>query len=119
MRRGDMQSRIKLHRILTPQGSHQIFNPTHNEVKLIREVWAKHEDYATPSRWAMVTVNTIIRKQFIINHRNDLPEDMAVEHRGNIYTVLHRQELGGDKKWIILLVGRLGINENGASLFGL
>ena len=119
MKRGEMNTRIKLHRIKTPVGPHHIFNPTHDHVELIREVWAKKEDKATASRWAMVTQNVVIRKQFIINYRYDLPEDMAVEHHGQIYTVLGRAELGNDRKWLMLLAGRLGANGGQDEIFGL
>ena len=119
MKRGDMQTRIKLYRIKSPQGPHHIFNPGLDDIEHIRDVWAKHEDTPTPSRWAMVTVNTIVRKQFIIPHRQDLPEDLAVEHRGQIYTVLGRGELGNDKTYMILLAGRLGASESNIEVFGL
>jgi len=119
MKRGELSARIKLHKIKTPQGPHHIFNPTHEDVTLIQEVWAKREDNPTPSRWAMVTQNTITRVQFIINYREDLPEDLAVEHRGQIYPVLGRAELGQDKKWTILLAGRLGESGHKSEVFGL
>jgi len=119
MKRGDMQARIKLYRIKSPQGPHHIFNPGPDDVILIRAVWAKHEDKATSGQWAMVTQNVIIRKQFIINHRQDLPEDMAVEYKGHIYTVFAKPDLGTDRMWTMLLVGRLGQRENGPEIFGL
>jgi len=119
MKRGDMQTRVKLYRIKSPQGPHHIFNPGPDDVELIHEVWAKHEDKATSGQWAMVTQNTIIRKQFIINHRQDLPEDMAVGHRGQIYTVLAKSDLGDDKKWTMLLAGRLGTVEGGTEIYGI
>jgi len=107
MKRGDMRERIKLYRIKTPDGPHHIFNPTKDDVEPIREVWTKREDSLTVNRWAMVTQNIINRKQFIINWRDDLPEDMAVEFRGELYTVVARPELGNVRKWIMLLAGRL------------
>jgi len=92
------------------EGVHHIFNPGPDDIKLIREVWTKREDSLNVNRWAMVTQNTINRKQFVINYRDDLPEDMAVEHKGKIYTVFAKPELG-NKQWILLLAGRLGANE--------
>jgi len=110
---GDMRERIALYSINTPQGPHHIFNPTHDDVELIRKVWTKREDSLTITRWAMVTQNAIDRVQFIIRYRSDLPEDMAIEHRGKLYTVFAKPELGNKQQWLLLLAGRLGINVNG------
>ena len=118
MKRGDMRSRIKLHRIRTPRGAHHIFNPGPDDVELIREVWALHEDKATSGRWGMVTQDAIIRKQFIINRRHDLPEDMAIEYQGHIYTVFAKSDMGDDRKWTMLLAGRLGRAEGRSEVFG-
>ena len=119
MKRGDMRERIKLYRIKPPKGPHHIFNPTKDDVEPIREVWTKREDNISPGRWAMVTQNVIIRLQFIINYRRDLPEDLAIEHQGQIYTVVGRSELGNKSKWLMLLAGRLGESENGDALYGI
>jgi len=113
MKRGDMQTRIKLYRIKSPQGPHHIFNPGLDDIEHIRDVWAKHEDKVTASSWAMVAQNAVQRKQFIINRRQDLPEDMAIEYRGQIYTVFAKLDLGNDRMWTMLLVGRLGHSESG------
>jgi hypothetical protein len=100
-----MRERIKLYRIKTPQGPYQIVNPTVDDVEIIREVFAKREDKTQHERWGMTRVKAINRRQFIINYRDDLPEEMAVGYKGELYTVLEQQELGNNRKWIMLLAG--------------
>ena len=105
---GEMRERITLCRIVSPQGPYQIFNPDEEHLEPIREVWTKREDKVTATSWTMVGVNVISRKQFIIRYREDLPEAMAIKHKGEIYTVVAKVELGNNKTWLMLLAGRLG-----------
>jgi len=102
-----MRERIVLCRIKSPQGPHQIFNPDKEHLEFIRKVWTKREDKVTATSWAMVGTNVINRKQFIINYRKDLPEELALIHKGEIYTVVATIELGNNNTWLMLLAGRL------------
>ena len=107
---GELREPIELLRINTPQGPHQIFNPTEDEVELFCKVWAKREDKTQTSRWQMVNVDTVDKKQFIIRHRKGLPEKLAVRFNGKIYVVVAVQDLDNKKHWSMLLAGVVGDN---------
>ena len=113
MKIGEMRERIALCRIKSPQSAYQIFNPALSDIAPFAEVWAKREDKATVSRWGMVTTRAIERKQFIIRYRADLPAEMALVWNGEVFTVFGASDLANTKHWTMLLVGRIGINEDG------
>jgi hypothetical protein len=118
MKTGEMRERIKLCRIKTPDGPHQLFNPSADDIEPFADVWAKREDKVHTGRWGMVRLNAVNIRHYIIRYRKDLPEDMAVVHDGVIYSVLDRQILDTKRRYIILLAGRLNGNGDGDTVYG-
>jgi len=114
MRTGELRERVKLFRIKNPQGPHQIFNPSYDDVEPIGAIWAKREDKAQAARWgAMESINVMDKKQFIIRYRKDLPQHLAIEHDGKLYRVLAVLDLDNKRHWSMLLTGTVSGDESG------
>jgi len=117
MKAGELRERITLFRIKTPQEPHQIFNPSYEDVEKIGATWAKREDKAQAARWgAMESINVMDKKQFIIRHRKDLPQHLAIEHGGKLYKVLAVLDLDNKSHWSMLLTGTVSGDESGFAL---
>ncbi|MCL2225795.1 MAG: phage head closure protein [Defluviitaleaceae bacterium] len=109
---GKLRERIGLYKVISPQGAHQIFNPSRENVEFLCNVWTKREDKIQAARWnAMETLNILEKKQFIIRHRKDLSTDMAVEFGDKLYKVLAVQDLDNMKQWTMLLTGAVCADE--------
>jgi|GEM_PF-2289634 len=106
MTTGQLRERIRLYKVLTPDGPHQIFNPSFENVEFFCAVWAKREDKIQAARWnQMETLNILDKRQFIIRHRKNLPANLAVEFAEKLYKVLAVQDLDNKRQWTMLLAG--------------